>query len=587
MNRPLALALIVALAALPTHRTSQAAWSANGDPVCSAPREQVPFAGVSTTGCLVGPCAAGALFAWVDDRDPNDAAADLYFGAVAASGVLDPPPGGTPLCTECVPLGTPSLAELEPSGGPLPWGGYVVAWADSRGSDVDVYAQHVGPAWATDGVPVCTVAGDVRDVRVVRGGWFGKSIVAWIDERPGAAGVYAQKLDADGGGLWTLDGQQVVATPTFKTLLRAAPDGADGVYLVWSDYGAFGLEVRAIRIDGDGVTVPGWPASGVIVPGAESDVYGVAALPTADGGLIVVFERGTYDAQRTLLAQKLDGSGQRWSGWPSEGVLVSRTGGARFFSDAIPFQGGAVVAWEEWSAFSDVFPPPPYDSDLHLARVTASGTIAPGWPDSGRVVCSGTGERGALHVVESGGALMCAWEDERAGLGQNDIYATRVLADGSVDAAWPANGAPVCSAIGAQSEPRLFASAGGAIAAWTDRRAGDADVYARFVSATGAVGSPASAAPRALRLGAATPNPARGPVRFALELAHAADCVIDIVDPAGRRIARLAAARFESGAHEVRWDGRSEDGRPARPGLYFARVRTGEGAASRAFVRLR
>jgi flagellar hook assembly protein FlgD len=57
--------------------------------------------------------------------------------------------------------------------------------------------------------------------------------------------------------------------------------------------------------------------------------------------------------------------------------------------------------------------------------------------------------------------------------------------------------------------------------------------------------------------------PQAGPVR------------LDVYDAAGARVRGLEVAGFTAGSHQIRWDGRDAQGRPARPGLYWAELQVG------------
>lgn len=82
-------------------------------------------------------------------------------------------------------------------------------------------------------------------------------------------------------------------------------------------------------------------------------------------------------------------------------------------------------------------------------------------------------------------------------------------------------------------------------------------------------------APLRLALSAPRPNPARGAVRFELDLPRAAGVRFEVFDVTGRRVWSQGERAFEAGRHALAWDGRagaeSGAGR-AGPGLYFARV---------------
>ena len=80
-------------------------------------------------------------------------------------------------------------------------------------------------------------------------------------------------------------------------------------------------------------------------------------------------------------------------------------------------------------------------------------------------------------------------------------------------------------------------------------------------------------APRAMR--APFPNPSRGSVRLALQLAEPTRVIVGVFDVSGRLVRSLADAAFEAGAHEVAWDGLTSGGSRAPAGLYFVRARLG------------
>jgi hypothetical protein len=70
----------------------------------------------------------------------------------------------------------------------------------------------------------------------------------------------------------------------------------------------------------------------------------------------------------------------------------------------------------------------------------------------------------------------------------------------------------------------------------------------------------------------ARPNPARGPVSFSRK--GSAPVALDLFDLAGRRLATVAP-EVVAGGVRWSWDGRDGSGRPAGPGVVFARTRDG------------
>lgn len=79
-----------------------------------------------------------------------------------------------------------------------------------------------------------------------------------------------------------------------------------------------------------------------------------------------------------------------------------------------------------------------------------------------------------------------------------------------------------------------------------------------------------------VRLLGSRPNPFEHQTTIALTLPEPAPVSLEVIDPAGRRIALLHQGPLGAGEHRFSWDGRRTDGSRAGSGVYFARVRAGE-----------
>src|SRR5262249_24972484 len=79
------------------------------------------------------------------------------------------------------------------------------------------------------------------------------------------------------------------------------------------------------------------------------------------------------------------------------------------------------------------------------------------------------------------GGAFAAWSDRRSG--GLDVYASRILADGTLASGFPPAGAPLCVAPGDPGTPLVVTlSPGVSIAVWTDGRSlVDQDVYAKRI----------------------------------------------------------------------------------------------------------
>lgn len=78
-----------------------------------------------------------------------------------------------------------------------------------------------------------------------------------------------------------------------------------------------------------------------------------------------------------------------------------------------------------------------------------------------------------------------------------------------------------------------------------------------------------------LAFAAPSPNPARGPVRFAFATAAAGPADLGVFDASGRLVRRLWSGALPAGSHARAWDGADDAGRPLPPGVYLARLRAG------------
>lgn len=87
-------------------------------------------------------------------------------------------------------------------------------------------------------------------------------------------------------------------------------------------------------------------------------------------------------------------------------------------------------------------------------------------------------------------------------------------------------------------------------------------------------------------LGAPSPNPFFGATRVRLTIADPAGADVDVAvyDLAGRRLASLWSGRLAAGTHDAAWNGRTERGESAKPGVYFVRGHAGAEDVSRSVI---
>jgi hypothetical protein len=98
----------------------------------------------------------------------------------------------------------------------------------------------------------------------------------------------------------------------------------------------------------------------------------------------------------------------------------------------------------------------------------------------------GSTQSGPTIISDGSGGAIIAWSDKRADV--NDVYAQRLSVNGV--AQWTANGVAICTATNAQAIPTMVSDgSGGAIITWADLRAGgsDWDIYAQRINGSGIV----------------------------------------------------------------------------------------------------
>jgi hypothetical protein len=106
----------------------------------------------------------------------------------------------------------------------------------------------------------------------------------------------------------------------------------------------------------------------------------------------------------------------------------------------------------------------------------------------------------------------------------------------------------------------------------SDGGAGSFDIaLANGTLAAGATPPPASDA-----LGAISPNPGRGGMRFDFALHDPAAVSFEVMDMAGRVVSRLEPLSRGAGSWSEAWTARDARGRPLAAGLYFVRMRVGD-----------
>lgn len=334
--------------------------------------------------------------------------------------------------------------------------------------------------WAADGVPVCTNSSG-QFVNTITSDSQGGAISCWTDSRNGASDIYAQRCNAAGMPLWTVDGIPVCnATGSQQTPVSLPFSG--GAIVVWSDGRNGSSDVYAQRISSSGA--PQWATNGVALGTESYNDVGMAIIHDGSSGVIVpaayyVAWRQADSGHYAVALQRVNVDGEGLWTTPAAGGVILSEGTSQKFTVALTTDGGslqflslgAVVAWVDAGA--------PFS--LFAQRVNPAGV--PQWAAGGILVCPFTSVKSEPALVQVGGNQeIIVWADNRPGNGQTDLYVQKL--DGTGNRLWTSSGVPLCQATGNQYAIRILRdNAGGAFVAWVDTR--DFRIYAQRVNGNG------------------------------------------------------------------------------------------------------
>jgi flagellar hook capping protein FlgD len=416
------------------------------------------------------PNGGGALVAWADVRSGD---MDIYIQQTNTLGLPQWTSDGIPVCKVS---GFQQFPKIIADG----TGGAIVVWQDNRGADQDIYAQRVSGSgqmvWTAGGVPVCTNIGVQEFPQIVADG-TGGAVIAWVDHRGADADIYVQRLDPMGNRLWNPAGVPLCAATGDQTDLTLSSDGWGGAIALWRDQRAGGLtpsDIYSQRVTATGTAQ--WAPDGVPVCVATDEQQTPSGVSDGAGGLLATWSdhrSGNWD----IYAQRLDGTGA--ASWAANGVGVcAATGDQVTPKVTIDGSGGGIFAWDDRRAGN---------SDIYAQRVSAAGAAV--WGANGVAVCTATADQvtPAIAADNAGGALI-SWNDGRTPGNGTDIYAQKLSGATGVSV-WAANGVALCDTLLNQESPVVVHDGeGGALVVWRDFRSGtSSDVYAQRVDAGGLV----------------------------------------------------------------------------------------------------
>lgn len=478
MLAPLAAAALAAL----TPGRAVAAWP--HDPSVNVLASSTTVYGGSPIG-QVSDGAGGVIVAWVDNR----AGYEVYAQRTSSAGAPEWTPGGVLVSTGSGGALKGSLVATSDGGG-----GILIAWADSRNGNADIYAQRVtgsgaiAAGWAASGVRLSTLGVDDGRPQIVSDG-AGGAIVAYVSFYSGSDyDIYAQHVNASGAipaGWNPSFGAPVCIIVGIEDNPQLSSDGAGGAIITWEDdRSGTNYDIYAARITSAGA-LP-WAVGGVVVDASVNDQRLPVITSDGNGGAIITWEDRRSGSNLDVYALRLTASGTNAVGWTFSVPICTASDDDQPTAIVTDGSGGALIAMS--SRRSGV-------TDIYLQHVTGAGSVAAGWPNAsigGVAACAAAGVQDFPSAISDGaGGAILAWRDARYNGNSYDVFATRITGSGSPAAGWVADGVPVCIANGDQYPAQLCSDgSGGAIISWGDNRNAPAyGVYAQRIDRFGDLGN--------------------------------------------------------------------------------------------------
>ena len=537
-------------------RPAAAAWPT--DPLVNVPL--CTATGDQQFPTIVSDGAGGAIVTWQDQRGGNY---DIYAQRISAAGTVQWTTDGVALCTIAGEQSSPTIVA---DGA----GGAIVTWQDLRSGISDIYTQRISDGgavqWTANGVALCTASGAQQYPTIISDG-TGGAIVTWQDQRSGTSrDIYAQRISAGGTVQWTANGVALCTMYSDQSSPTIVSDGTGGAIVDWRDERSGNNDIYAQRISVGGTVQR--TANGVALCTASGEQQYPTIVSDGVGGAIVTWVDGRTGTRDDIYAQRISAGGTVQ--WTANGVALCTATDYREYP-AILSDGasGAIVTWGDYRSGGGTYTNP----DIYAQRISAAGTVQ--WTANGVALCTATGFQVHATIASdgAGGAIVTWWDNRRSAA---DLYAQRISAGGTVQ--WTANGVALCTATNFRDYPTIVADgAGGAIITWYDGRSGYGDIYAQRVCAWGQLGDcPGADAPGdaalTFALDPVRPNPTRaGTLTVRFTLASAAAASLELLDVAGRRIATREVGSLGTGRHALDLG----EGQRLAPGLYLVCLRQG------------
>jgi hypothetical protein len=340
------------------------------------------------------------LLGWTDRRNGNE---DVYARRFDAS--------GNPLGAAFrVNDDAGTAAQNQPAAAAAPDGGWWLVWADSRNGNADVFCQRLDRSGNAVGANFRVSddrASSQQRVSSIAMATAGQVLVAWEDERNGAADIYSVTLDEAGRPTGPNRRLNDDGPGGAAQYYAAAASGRGRSIVAWSD-GRNGYQVYGQMLDAAGLPVGANFQVNSTAPGS-SQWYAFCAMDSSDIATVCWMDTrlGTYQMFRRRFGPDGNALG------PDESVSDDSTAQGIYGSVAASRSGRVVATWMDYrrgnsDVFCQVFNPD--GSRLGANRLVNDD---PAGNYHGYPVCA----------VAEDGSFSVAWEDTRSD--GYDVYLQR------------------------------------------------------------------------------------------------------------------------------------------------------------------
>lgn len=507
-----------------------------------------------TYPCLVNDGSGGAIIAWADFRDGEY---DIYAQRIDGDGHVLWEQNGVIVCDA---FSSQNFPRIVTDGA----GGAIIVWRDERGGGgVHPYAQRIDEngniQWTNNGIIACNASNEQCHPEIYSDG-FGGVLIVFGHNTGSEIDIYAQLVDETGAVQWGSSGVPISTASGIQQRPKVISDGLGGAIVAWQDDNG----VWAQRVDASGTI--SWSPNGENISADVMSGCGNGpelATDTVHGAIIV-----WVGSDQHIYAQRVDQHGN--ATWNSGNrITICSEEWAQTCPKISPDgSGGAVIVWEDLRYLTDH-----NENAIYSQKIGFGGDTK--WTVNGVDVYSEEGtHRWAPEIVSDGvGGAIVVWEDDRNG--NYDVYYQRLASSDGAKMCFGQDGAYACNSRNNQTLQKIISDgSNGAVITWRDeRRPGNRDIYAmRFNSICETYYADADDIPINFTLSQNVPNPFNPTTMIRFCLPRAMHVKLTIYNVKGELIATVLDAHMTEGSKEVKWDAKDARGRSVESGIYLYRL---------------